>query len=213
MMMMTMFSCLCRWECLFQPISNCTVSSVEQVAAHIVTTKSADDGVDITQEEKEELTAFLSRPSDFALKEASDIRTRLNIQDWESDHIRTAGIHIRQQSHSDGQDWVRKSSHKWTPQDLLHVLLQISRLANVTNFIVVSDDPQLASLTAQLSTSRNEAIKIVFTTDLVTHATRSDQDCVRDNLGCEKNLGVSRSAYSVMADIAIISRTNVFAGT
>lgn len=204
-----------RWGCLFQPVTNCTKGNVAEIALTVASSAGADDGVVISQEQKDELTAFLSRPSDFALQAVTDVQKLLHIDDWALGSLRTAGVHVRQRSRTGSGDWVRGHSHEWSANDLLHVLLQISKTSNVSNFVVISDDPLLVSATSALSTSRQEGLKIAYTSDVVKHATNSDQDCVRDSalIGCEKDFNEKQGAYSVMVDLAMISRTNVFAGT
>lgn len=46
----------------------------------------------------------------------------------------------------------------------------------------------------------------------VQHAVTSDKDCLRDNLGCDPELGIAKAAYATMIDFTLMSMAHVFAG-
>jgi hypothetical protein len=71
-----------KWECLFEPVTNCTASTVKAVVQTFEGTTNTRDGYingvkyenfPTEQVEKEKWLAFLSRPSQFALATAEPI--------------------------------------------------------------------------------------------------------------------------------------------
>ena len=147
---------------MFQPISNCSLGSIQGIQ-ETISTKDADSLPPLAASDYDELSAFLTRPSDAALEAASNFMAEMKITSWNSTGTRTAGVYIRQR-HS---ELLNKAfyPHVWAPEELLHVLLQISVTSYVTHFIIISDDPYLAPSAADLSSSRGEKISIAYPTN------------------------------------------------
>jgi hypothetical protein len=203
-----------KFECLFQPISNCTEQTIGRVAHRFTTTATANDEVHHSWQEWVLLGAFLARPSESMVTLTSSnlpaiLLASKSVRPLSSLSGHGVATHIRQGTRT-GMDLVTKHKTVWTGSHLLNLLdLAASKFSN-DEFIVISDSPKL---TDELLATYNpgigkEKLSIVVTSKSIVHASSSN-DCVRENfLGCDQSIGEERVAKSVLIDLLVAARND-----
>ena len=194
-----------RFECLFQPISSCTEQSVEKVSKVIHTTAMANDHERMVWTDWILLTAFVSRPSNFALSLVEESLPGYNFM------RKGIGVHIRQGRSQDSPDFVRRQSHLWTNSEVITFMTEVMQASNKNSFVLISDDALLAASISDSFKSK-ETVHVLVPT--MHHYPRLDStnDCMREvSLGCNQTMSRADIARAVVVDLIAASRNEMFA--
>lgn len=101
-----------HWNCMFQPISNCSLRTLTGgIDLMVENSKDVDDphkhNIKMNVYEKHQYSAFLSRPSDYARNAVADLLRSQLVSPWDMQTEKAVGIHIRQRSHFLSKDFIR----------------------------------------------------------------------------------------------------------
>jgi hypothetical protein len=196
-----------KYECLFQPISSCTRGNIGGVHQTFPSTRNVNKNIDLNWDDWIIYSAFLSRPSNYVLKLAADAAAAVI-----SNRVFTGtgtGVHIRQGQLESGADWARHNKHIWKTAEVVDILRRVACAQRSVEFMVISDDPKLASDVSAQATNMN-----VFVTTAAVKHVDSSSDCVREKvLGCDASVGEVAVAKSVIVDLAVASRVTHVVGS
>jgi hypothetical protein len=82
----------------------------------------------------------------------------------------TASIHIRQRTPPNSLDWVRNDAYKYTAQNITTIMKKVYSYNGIKNFIIASDDSQLAYAAVKEAQSHSNEFHLYSTILTMQHA-------------------------------------------